>query len=79
MAYQRACDYFRHFDANGDGVIDKDEFVALHADLQRNQVTDKSYGDAMAEIDADGVCFFKNYFLFFVFSLSFYFLNRMEN
>jgi hypothetical protein len=44
----------QHFDQNSDGVIDREEFVALHHDLTKNHVTEKSYADALAEIDADG-------------------------
>merc|ERR1719197_2021066 len=53
-AYERAVTYFKHFDKDGNGVIDRDEFKSLHADLVKNKVTEKNLQDSWTELDADG-------------------------
>lgn len=53
-AYERATTYFRHFDRDHNGVLDRHEFKSLHADLVKNAITTLSYDDAWNDIDADG-------------------------
>jgi hypothetical protein len=53
-AFQRAETYFKHWDRDGNGWIDRDEFKALHADLVKNGITALSLSDAWANLDADG-------------------------
>jgi hypothetical protein len=53
-AYKRAETYFQHWDRDGNGGIDRNEFKALHADLVKNDITALSLADAWANLDADG-------------------------
>jgi hypothetical protein len=53
-AYDRATTYFKHFDRDHNGVLDRQEFKSLHADLVKNAITTLSYDDAWNDIDADG-------------------------
>lgn len=61
--YVRAIAYFKYFDANLDGSIDREELKLLHADLVKNGLTKLSQEKLLEDLDAngDGVISFKEY------------------
>lgn len=63
LLFQRAATYFRYFDKDQNGVVDRQEFKDLHADLVKHNLTDKSYEACLADLDInnDGVIQFNEY------------------
>ncbi len=61
--FQEAIRYFKYFDKDLSGTIDKEEAVALHADLAKNNLTKFSLKDFMTDLDSnsDGVISFAEY------------------
>jgi Ca2+-binding EF-hand superfamily protein len=51
------------FDKDGSGVIDRQEFIALHEELVKQQITAKSLQGALEAMDAnrDGKIMFAEY------------------
>ena len=62
-ALTQASNYFRYFDKDGSGVLDKPEFAKLHADLVKNKLTTKTLDQAIADLDTnnDGKVEFNEY------------------
>ncbi|PRP73129.1 calcium-dependent protein kinase 21 [Planoprotostelium fungivorum] len=58
-----ASNYFRHFDTDKSGSLDKKEFIGLHKDLVRLKYTNKPVDKVMEEIDLsrDGKIQFNEY------------------
>jgi Ca2+-binding EF-hand superfamily protein len=59
----QAVQYFKYFDKDLSQTIDKDEAVALHADLVKNKLTHLSCAQFMQDLDSngDGVISFAEY------------------
>lgn len=56
--YLRAIQYFKYFDKDLNGTIDKQEFVDLHADLVKNGLTKHSMEKDLEDLDVgQSVCF----------------------
>eukprot|EP01116_Phalansterium_solitarium_P005982 TRINITY_DN18297_c0_g1_i1.p2 TRINITY_DN18297_c0_g1~~TRINITY_DN18297_c0_g1_i1.p2 ORF type:complete len:168 (-),score=33.08 TRINITY_DN18297_c0_g1_i1:51-554(-) len=53
-ALQTASNYFKYFDTDKGGSLDRVEFARLHADLVKNHFTTKSLEESLAELDANG-------------------------
>eukprot|EP01087_Luapelamoeba_hula_P009542 TRINITY_DN2469_c0_g1_i1.p1 TRINITY_DN2469_c0_g1~~TRINITY_DN2469_c0_g1_i1.p1 ORF type:complete len:209 (+),score=43.80 TRINITY_DN2469_c0_g1_i1:44-670(+) len=51
---QQVSRYFRFFDKDRSGVLDKEEFRRCYADLTKNGMTKRSFDDCFNEIDTDG-------------------------
>jgi len=49
----RAVQYFRYFDKDGSGVLDRTEFASLHADLVKNKFTTKTLDDCLKDLDSN--------------------------
>lgn len=59
----QAVQYFKYFDKDLSGTIDKAELTSLHADLVKNKMTSFSLEDTMRDLDSnnDGVISFSEY------------------
>lgn len=53
-ALQRAVSYFRYFDKDASGQVDRQEFRALHADLVKNKFTNMPFEECLRTLDTDG-------------------------
>lgn len=62
-AIQRATAYFKYFDKDSSGSVNRSEFEKLHADLVKNRFTTHSLEDCLATLDAnnDGQVQFNEY------------------
>merc|ERR1712000_797357 len=50
----QAVTYFKYFDKDMDGTIDKEEAKALHADLLKNKMTQYDLETTIKDLDTDG-------------------------
>jgi len=61
---QQAIQYFQYFDADRNGVVSRDEFEGLHADLVRNNVIGAStVEEAWKEVSENGLVNFNSFLL----------------
>lgn len=62
-ALNQASEYFRFFDKDHNGTIDREEFKDLHADLVKNKLTTKNFESCLEDLDTnkDGVIQFNEY------------------
>jgi len=60
---EKSAAYFRYFDKDGSGVLDRKEFSGLHADLVKNKLINKSLDQTLEELDTnrDGQISFNEY------------------
>jgi len=60
---QKSTAYFRFFDKDGSGILDRKEFSGLHADLVKNKLITKSLDETIKELDSnnDGNISFNEY------------------
>uniref|UniRef100_A0A6B2LN05 EF-hand domain-containing protein n=1 Tax=Arcella intermedia TaxID=1963864 RepID=A0A6B2LN05_9EUKA len=59
----QSTNYYRYFDKDKSGVLDRDEFTALHADLKRNNLIQRTLEQAIEDLDInhDGRISFNEY------------------